>query len=288
MFSWHGGKNSKNHWNTRSRVLIYNTSFEERGTHWCWKYLIIPDRAGRVFPNTALDSLPYLDPGARRMGITSLFCEVTSVTAQNTHSVKTPLGPCLMIFGWATPKEISPVSLYSPQGNPVRYPQGVKYPLVQQVGRKQNEMAEAMWNLPVEGRRATKTQKAHFSVSPEHEGITLHYEDLPAPSQCSPQLKPRTQCSASSYREPQLFFHPPPHLASGRQGTAPCPWSLNYHDCKSKKKANSYRFSGFEGTRFDSFMVTSLLLLQKKYPLFIHIRNQILCYNTTKIAQKSF
>lgn len=42
----------------------------------------------------------------------------------------------------------------------------------------------------MQGRRATKTQKAHCPVSPEHEGITSHYQDLPAPPQCSPKFKP--------------------------------------------------------------------------------------------------
>lgn len=142
MFSWHGRKNSKNHWNMQSRVLIYNTSFEERGTCWCWRCLIIPDRVGRVFPDTALDSLPYLDPAARRMGITSLFCEVTSVTAQNTQSVKTPLGPSLMIFGWGTPlPKKSP--MYHCTAHREILSDTHKYSLVQQEGGEQNEMAGA-------------------------------------------------------------------------------------------------------------------------------------------------
>lgn len=122
MFSWHGRKNSKNYWNMWSCVLIYNTSFEERGTHWCWKYLIIPNRVGRIFPDTALDSLPYLDPArARRMGICSQFCEVTSVTAQNIQSVKASLGPSLVLFGWgiALPRKSPMYHCTAHRKNPV-------------------------------------------------------------------------------------------------------------------------------------------------------------------------
>lgn len=245
-----------------SCVLIYNILFKERGTHWCWKHLIIPNRVGRAFPDTALDSLPYLDPArARSVGICSQFCQVISVTAQNIQSVKISLGPS----PWAIwlrdclSKKISHVSLDSPQGKFCQIPTSTLCKIYQWRGR---------------------TQKAHCCVSPGHEGITSHCQDLPAPSQCSPQFKPRTQCSASFHSELQLFFRLPlPTWLLVPK--APCPWSLSYHNCKSKTIANSYRSSGCEGTRFERCMVTSLLLLQEKIPAFhTHQKpNAMLQYN---------
>lgn len=120
--AWH--KEFKKHWTMWSCVLIYNISFKEGGTHWCWKYLIVSNRLGRVFH--LLDSLPFLDPArARRMGICSLFCEVTSAPAQNTHSVRTPLEPSLELFGRGTalPRKSPMYHCTALREKPVRYPQ---------------------------------------------------------------------------------------------------------------------------------------------------------------------
>lgn len=123
MFSWHGRKNSKNHRNMQSCVMICSISFEERGTHWCWKYTIIPNKVARIFPDTALDSFPYLDPArARRMGISSLSSEVTSVTAQSVS--KLLLGhPSLVLSGWgiALPRKPPMYHCAAHRENPVRY-----------------------------------------------------------------------------------------------------------------------------------------------------------------------
>lgn len=160
MFSWHGRKNSKNHWNMQSCVLICSISFEERGTHWCWKYTIIPNKVGRIFPDTASDSFPYLDPArARRMGISSLSCEVTSVTAQNTQSVsKLLLGhPSLVLSSWgiALPRKPPMYHCAAHRENPVRYLQA---PFSSAGGGRAKWNRRAMQDLPVEGRRATVTQ----------------------------------------------------------------------------------------------------------------------------------
>lgn len=226
-----------------SHVLIYNILFKERGTHWCWKYLTIHIRVGTVFRDTALDSLPYFRPSQ----------------GQEDGYLQPVLSsiPVCQNFSWATSfsvwlrdcssKKIS--NLPSPQGKSCQIPTSTLCRIYQWRGG---------------GQQWPKPQKAPCCVSPEHEGITSPYQDLPAPSQCSPQFKPRTQYSASFHSELQLFFHPPPHLASDTQGTVPCPWSLSNHDCKSKPVANSYRSSGFESTRFERCM----LLLQEEILTF--------------------
>lgn len=144
----------------QSCVLIHNVLFEERGTHWCWKYLTVPNRVGRAFPDTALDSLPYLDPArARRMGISSLFCEIQPKIPSLS---KLLLGhpSCCLAEGLPFQENLPCVTV-QPTGKILS--DTYKHPSAQQ-GGEQNETAEAIQDLPVEGRRATVTQNPKLSL----------------------------------------------------------------------------------------------------------------------------